>query len=192
MRPTANPIAPPTTSSKTISAARPSTPPWPSASPALIATTSTTIGASLSPDSTSSVPVTRFLSGTVRSTENTAAASVGVSTAARRIDSSQLEVEQQVGAEGHDHDADDRSERCQQDSVAQVGAHVLPLGRQSTLGEDQDEATESQRVRQVGICELDAESGAAEHQPEKQIDEQRRKAGRDRDAYGENREDQDA
>ena len=51
--------------------------------------TSTTVGASLRPDSASSVPVSRLGSGTTRSTENTAAASVGEQAAPSRIASSQ-------------------------------------------------------------------------------------------------------
>ena len=43
--------------------------------------TRTTVGASLSPDSASSAPESRFLIGATRSTENTAAASVGEVTA---------------------------------------------------------------------------------------------------------------
>ena len=81
-------MAAPTISSNTISPVKAQGPSdW--IVPALIATTSTTIGASLRPDSTSSVPVTDLRSGTVRSTENTAAASVGVSTAASSTASSQ-------------------------------------------------------------------------------------------------------
>ena len=51
--------------------------------------TSTTVGASLSPDSASSAPVSRLGSGTTRSTEKTAAASVGEVTAPRSTASSQ-------------------------------------------------------------------------------------------------------
>ena len=52
--------------------------------------TRTTVGASLRPDSASSAPVSRFGSGTTRSTENTAAASVGDVTAPSRTAVSQL------------------------------------------------------------------------------------------------------
>ena len=51
--------------------------------------TSTTVGASLSPDSASRAPVSFFGSGTTRSTENTAAASVGDVTAPSSRASSQ-------------------------------------------------------------------------------------------------------
>ena len=51
--------------------------------------TSTTVGASLRPDSASSAPVSRLGSGTTRSTENTAAASVGDVTAPSSSASSQ-------------------------------------------------------------------------------------------------------
>ena len=51
--------------------------------------TSTTVGASLRPDSASSAPVSRLGSGTTRSTENTAAASVAEVTAPSSTDSSQ-------------------------------------------------------------------------------------------------------
>ena len=46
-----------------------------------ISVTRTTVGASLRPDSASSAPDSRFLIGATRSTENTAAASVGDVTA---------------------------------------------------------------------------------------------------------------
>ena len=55
--------------------------PWSSKAPVEIRVTSTTVGASLRPDSASSAPVSRRGSGTTRSTENTAAASVGEVTA---------------------------------------------------------------------------------------------------------------
>ncbi len=55
------------------------------AAPVEISTTSTTVGASLSPDSASSEPVSRLGSGTTRSTEKTAAASVAEVTAPSRI-----------------------------------------------------------------------------------------------------------
>ena len=52
--------------------------------------TITMIGASLSPDSASSAPVRRLGRGTTRSTENTAAASVGEVTAPSSTAVSQL------------------------------------------------------------------------------------------------------
>ena len=55
--------------------------PCSAAAPVEIRVTSTTVGASFSPDSASSAPVSRLGSGTTRSTENTAAASVGEVTA---------------------------------------------------------------------------------------------------------------
>jgi hypothetical protein len=51
------------------------------AAPVDTSVTSTTVGASLSPDSASNEPVSLLGSGTTRSTENTAAASVGEVTA---------------------------------------------------------------------------------------------------------------
>ena len=53
------------------------------------------MGASLSPDSASSAPTSRRDSGRPRSTEKTAAASVGEVTAPSRTDSSQEQPEQQ-------------------------------------------------------------------------------------------------
>ncbi len=53
-----------------------------------ISVTRTTVGASLSPDSASRAPDSRFLMGAARSTENTAAASVGEVTAPSRKASS--------------------------------------------------------------------------------------------------------
>ena len=62
--------------------------PWSAAAPLEISVTSTTVGASLKPDSASRAPVIRRGSGTTRITENTAAASVGEVTAPRRTASS--------------------------------------------------------------------------------------------------------
>ena len=62
--------------------------PWSAAAPVETSVTSTTVGASLRPDSDSRAPVIRRGSGTTRSTENTAAASVGEQTAPSRIASS--------------------------------------------------------------------------------------------------------
>ena len=63
--------------------------PWSSNAPVEISVTSTTVGASLRPDSASSAPVSRRGNGTTRSTENTAAASVGDVTAPSSTASSQ-------------------------------------------------------------------------------------------------------
>ena len=83
------PINAPATSSNTINKAR-TTGECSCARPELTATTISTVGASLSPDSASSVPSTDDLSGTLRRTENTAAASVGDVTAPISTDVSQL------------------------------------------------------------------------------------------------------
>ena len=68
----------------------PATPRMPllAAAPVEMTPTSTTVGASLSPDSASSTPVRRLGRGTTRSTEKTAAASVGEQTAPSRMASS--------------------------------------------------------------------------------------------------------
>ena len=63
--------------------------PWSATAPLEMSVTRTTVGASLSPDSASSAPVRRRGSGTTRSTENTAAASVGEVTAPSSTASSQ-------------------------------------------------------------------------------------------------------
>ena len=63
--------------------------PWSSNAPVETRVTSTTVGASLRPDSASSTPWIRLGRGTTRSTENTAAASVGEVTAPSRTASSQ-------------------------------------------------------------------------------------------------------
>ncbi len=63
--------------------------PWSSHAPLEIMVTRTTVGASFSPDSDSSVPMSRRGRGTTRSTENTAAASVGDVTAPSSTASSQ-------------------------------------------------------------------------------------------------------
>ena len=68
--------------------ATPNSPALPTA-PVEMTPTSTTVGASLRPDSASSAPVSRLGSGTTRRTENTAAASVGEQIAPSRIASSQ-------------------------------------------------------------------------------------------------------
>ena len=62
---------------------------WSPASPVLTKVTSSSVGASLSPDSASSAPRTEAFSGTRRSTENTAAESVGEVTAPSSTASSQ-------------------------------------------------------------------------------------------------------
>ncbi len=87
-KPNASPAATPTTSSHATMPAVPSSP-WSSHAPLEIRVTRTTVGASFSPDSDSSVPINRRGSGTTRSTENTAAASVGDVTAPSSTASSQ-------------------------------------------------------------------------------------------------------
>ncbi len=68
---------------------------------------------------------------------------------------------------------------------------MLPLGGQTTLGEDQHETAEAQRVREIGVGELDPEPRAAQQQAEEQVDEQRWEPGRDGDPNREDREHQD-
>ena len=58
--------------------------PYSPSAPVEIRVTTTTVGASLRPDSASRTPVRRLGSGTIRSTENTAAESVGEQTAPSR------------------------------------------------------------------------------------------------------------
>ena len=86
-KPIAAPSSPPTISSKTMRPLVYNSPASPTA-PVEMIPTSTTVGASLSPDSASSAPVRRLGSGSARRTENTAAASVGEQMAPSRIASS--------------------------------------------------------------------------------------------------------
>ena len=74
-------------------------------------TTRITTGASLKPDSASSIPVTRRGSGTRRSTENTAAASVEDSTAPTSSAFGQRQVQQEVRRHADDADRHERPRR---------------------------------------------------------------------------------
>ena len=86
IQPSTTPMMTPAVSSKATVARKPSTPPSasPPAASRLSSATSSTVGASFSPDSASRVERTRDGSGTLRSTEKTAAESVGEQTAPSR------------------------------------------------------------------------------------------------------------
>ena len=160
--------------------AKPSTP-WSSAAPVLTSDTSSTVGASLRPDSASSAPVIRRGSGTRRSTENTAAASVGRGDRAEQHRELPVEPEQVVRADRDHGDADRDAERRERDPEPHRRPDLRPLGGETTFGEDQHERREAQRVRDVGVLEVDAEPGLAEQHAHQQVDQQAGETGAHRE-----------
>ena len=154
------------------------------------ATTRMTTGASLKPDSASSIPDSRLGSGTLRSTAKTAAASVEVTMApmsSEIVHDSGSSVCAATATTRTDTTTPTRREhRCGRDRVLDVG----PRRRQATLGEDEHEGGIAEHPRDRGVVELDAGAGVAEGEADAEVDEQRRQARADREAHGRDRDEE--
>ena len=112
------------------------------------ATTRITTGASLKPDSASSRPPSRGGSGTLRSTEKTAAESVGASTAPISSASCQPDVQQQVRGHADDAHRHRGADRRQRRRRGHHRADALPRRGQATLGQDHDQRRVAERPGQ--------------------------------------------
>ncbi len=157
----------------------------------LSSTTSTMVGASLRPDSDSSELATRSFSGTRRSVEKTAAASVGANTAP----SSRASVQSKSKST--------RAVTAMRTMVTATPtvASEMPIGRTGRTSRQRVDrppsarittrAREADRPRQVGILELDAEPGLAHPDADEQVDDQGRQSNTDRQAHGQHGADED-
>ena len=132
-----------------------------------------TTGASLKPDSASSIPVIRRGSGTRRSTENTAAASVEDRIGADEQRGVPVEVQDEARGERHDGDRDDDADRRQHGRGRDRAADALPPGAQPALAEDEDEGGVAEHLGELVGVEPDAEAGLADGQADAEVDQQR-------------------
>ena len=139
-----------------------------------------TTGASLKPDSASSIPASRRGSGTRRSTEKTAAASVEGEHGAEQQRQRPVQAEQEVGAE-----APTTTTETAVPTVASTRGRGdrrpdrRPAGGQPALGQDQHQGGVAEDCGELGVVELDAEAALAEHQAEPEVEQQRGQAGAD-------------
>ena len=69
-----------------------------------------------------------------------------------------------------------------------LGPHLSPVGGQTTLGQDDRQRTEAERVRELGVVERDRERSAFTQQDaDEEVDEQRRQSDARGEPYGEDR-----
>ena len=156
-RPTATPIAAPPASSHATSpmmcsGSGPCAPCW------LSRVTASTDGGSFRPDSPSSIPERIGGSGSLRSTEKTAAASVGARTAPRSSASRQPRPSSQCV---HAATTPMLTTTPTVASAMAAGAaflRVLPVGGEAALGQDQHERAEAERLGEVRVVEPDADA----------------------------------
>ena len=148
------------------------------------ATTRMTTGASLKPDSASSIPESRLGSGTLRSTAKTAAASVERDDGAHE-QRDRPRQRQEARARPRRRRAPTRRPRAVE-STAAGRDRVLDVGprrRQAALGQDEHEGGVAEHAGDRRVVELDAGAGVAEGQADPEVDEQRRQARPDRQAH---------
>ena len=111
----------------------------------------------MNPDSASSRPATRRGSGTTRSTENTAAASVDGHDGAEQQRQLPVHAEQQVRARGGDRHADRHADGGQRARGRQHLAHVGEPGRQAAFDEDDRQRHRAEVVGEQVVVEVQTE-----------------------------------
>ena len=128
-------------------------------------TTSSSATGSFIPDSPSSERASLRSRFDPRSTAKIAALSVAAMAEPMIIPSRRLRSNSQVATTPEMSGRDDRPDGRQRDRRAQDRADLPPAGGQPTLEEDQHQADRAQRLRQLGVVELDAADplGAGEH-----------------------------
>ena len=92
-----------------------------------------------------------------RSTEKTAAASVGERDRPEQHGQLPRQPEQVVGADRHDRHRHRDTEVASDQPQLHRRAHLTPLGGETTLGEDQRQRREAERVRELRVVEADPE-----------------------------------
>ena len=89
------------------------------------------------------------------------------------------QAEEVVGADRDDRDGHRHAEGRQRQPQPDARAHLPPVGGETTLGQDDRQRAEAQRVRELRVVERDRERSAlAEQDADEQVDEQRRAARR--------------
>lgn len=142
-----------------------------------------TTGASLNPDSASSIPTSRGGSGTRRRTEKTAAASVEEMAAPSRRASGQSRNIRKcaaVPATATETQVQGGQQRGRCDRRLDRG----PTRGQTAFGQDQNQCGVTQNRGQLGVVELQTEATLADREAQGEIDQQRREATADRETDG--------
>ena len=138
----------------------------------LIRTTSSTVGASLRPDSASSAPSSDGFSGTRRSTVKTAAASVGEVIAPSRKDSSHDRPSAKWANTATSATLTPTPTVARARPTPSDGRTSDQLRGETTFGQDHDEGGEPERLGRARVVEADAEHGLAEHDAHRKVDQQ--------------------
>ena len=121
--------------------------------------------------------MTRRGSGTRRSTEKTAAASVDERMAPSEEGRRPAEVEEEAHGDGDDGHRHDDPDRRQDHRRARPSGGSRTTGRQAALGEDEDERGVPEHLGEVVGVELDPDAALAEEQADPEV-EQRGTAAR--------------
>ncbi len=96
------------------------------------------------------------------------------------------QAEEVVAADRDDRDRHRDSHRGQRDAQPDAGTHLSPVGGEATLGEDDRQGAEAQRVGQLSVLEGDGEgTGLTEEDADEQVDQQRGQPGTGRDPHRE-------
>ena len=117
------------------------------------------------------------MSGSRRSTENTAAASVEATTLPRMTAVRARRRAPARASPRHHRDADGDADRRQHDGERQRRPDDRPAGGQPALGQDQRQREQPEVGGELVVGELDAEARLADRQADGQVDEQRRQPG---------------
>ncbi|MEZ5094469.1 MAG: hypothetical protein R2740_17390 [Nocardioides sp.] len=150
--------------------------PYSATAPVEISVTSTTVGASLSPDSPPGADQPLRQRHHPQHREHRG----GIG---RRRDRAEQDRElprhpQQVMPGDRDHrDRHRDPDRGQQEAEPHRRPHLPPRGGETTLGQDQRQRAEADRVRDLGVVELDAGAALPERDPHQEVDQQARQPG---------------
>ena len=125
------------------------------------------------PDSSSSVPASRFGTATPRSTLNTAAASVDDSTAPQRNATRQSRSSSRCSAVPATAMLTSTDTVDSSDADAERRPHRGPSGGQPALDQDQHERGQPERLGELGVGELEPEHGLAEQQADAEVEHER-------------------
>ena len=161
-----------------------------SASGSLTSSTRMITGASLTPDSASSVPASRALSGTRRSVEKIAAASVDDRIAPHSTASCHRRSSDVVRDHRDDRDADADADRRERERERQPRPDRLPAGGDAALGQDDHQRGDADRLRELEVVERD-QARAAERRADAEVEQQAGQSGAGRQPDRDDRDDQD-
>ena len=134
--------------------------------------TSSTVGASLRPDSASSVPRNECGMGTVAEHREDRRSIGRGRDCAQQHRNPERQSEDIVPEKSHQADADPDAKRGQQRRQDGRGPDVAPLGGEAALGQDHHERGKPECLRKIGIVEGDSDTGFAHHHAETEEQQQ--------------------